>query len=1074
MGSITTGVGLISGIDPASLIDSLIALEGRGKATLQQRIARLQSQQTAMLDINARLLSLKSTARSFRMDNIFQSALANSSDKGILSATASAKAQPGTFNFIVKQLVSTSQKLSKGFNDTDTSPIGLESLTMAFGNGTLDRDRDLAELNGGKGVRAGKIVITDQSGDKATINLADATTVNEVLKRINNAEGISVTARVEGDGLVIDDTSGGSGTLSIANATGSFTATDLGIVGSSSSGTVTGSSINTIAGQTGLHTLNDGTGVLIRNNNPDIRITTADGTLHNIDFGRINASIDNDTLLADLNNGEGVTLSTDNDNPDIKFVARDGTEYEVNLSGVTTVNGLINRINNQTGGHIQLSVTDGKRFTITDTIGGDGDLKILGAGENEDATASDLGLFTEGVEADSFTGETIPNTIQKPPASTLGEIVKRINEQSNGAVTASINESTGALQLTDNTSGGGNLIVRGSVANEFAAKHLGIYTGIEGVEGGTINGERLIAELGSVLTRNLNGGEGLAGGSLRLTDRTGATTEVTGLDAMHSLSQIVDAINSQAASDGLGITASLNNAGTGLQITDTSGGSASNLIVAGSAAASLGIEADTAENSFRGSNLSASYVSEASKLSDLNYGRGIASGSFRITDGFGKSATINIGSSQSTLFDVIQVINAQGGNGGLAVKARVNDTGDGLLIEEDLTHKGDATPFTNLRVDAVNGNTARDLNILGTSESISGGIIDGGYTRELQFSPSDTLSDIVSKINASGAPVSASILNTGSGANGYRINFTSQVSGRNGEMILDSGDFDLGLSTLSKGQDAKVLVGGGEGSGGDGFLVTSSTNTLNNVIPNVSIDLHAASDSTVSLEVKRDDAKIIEAVEKFVTAFNDTIARIDQYDFFDVDTEERGILLGNPTSSRVRSTLMRTIQRPAEGVETQYRFLRDVGIRIGTGAKLEFNREQFEQAWENDPEAVEALFAAYESTPKTSEEILPGITVQKTGDDISVRGLGDIFDQLLDNLTDSINGTLTLADNNFKSQIELSQERIARLDQRLERRREQLTRQFTAMESAIAQMQSQSSALNSLANNVQLAGRMFQ
>ena len=50
--SITTGVGLISGIDTASLIDQLIALESRPKLFMQARIAALTSQQASLLDIN--------------------------------------------------------------------------------------------------------------------------------------------------------------------------------------------------------------------------------------------------------------------------------------------------------------------------------------------------------------------------------------------------------------------------------------------------------------------------------------------------------------------------------------------------------------------------------------------------------------------------------------------------------------------------------------------------------------------------------------------------------------------------------------------------------------------------------------------------------------------------------------------------------------------------------------------------------------------------------------------------------------------------------------------------------------
>ena len=43
-----------------------------------------------------------------------------------------------------------------------------------------------------------------------------------------------------------------------------------------------------------------------------------------ISLGRINAPVTNATLLADLNNGQGVTISDDEENADLMFVARDG------------------------------------------------------------------------------------------------------------------------------------------------------------------------------------------------------------------------------------------------------------------------------------------------------------------------------------------------------------------------------------------------------------------------------------------------------------------------------------------------------------------------------------------------------------------------------------------------------------------------------------------------------------------------------------------------------------------------------------------------------------------------------
>lgn len=1068
MGTITTGIGLVSGINTAQLIEGLLAIEGRGKTSLQTRLTAIQAQRTAMLDINARLLNLKNAARSFRIDRVFKTSLAISSNEDVLTATATGSAQPGSYQFIVKQLAASSQQLTKGFADRTTTPLGLTSMSFEFGRGQLQSDTLLENLNGGAGIDRGKIVVTDRSGAQATIDLTDAVTLDEVIDRISDATGVRVTAAASGDRLVITDDSGGAGSLTIANGAGDTTATDLGIVGTIAGATLTGSVINVIGADTALSSLNDGNGVLIRDSSAAFTITARDGTALSIDLGRIDAPITSATLLEDLNNGDGVTIGDDENNADIKFIARDGTEYEVNLTGVTTVGGLISRVANETGGHITLSIRgDGKGFAVNDTIGGAGNLQVIGAGDNQTDTANDLGILNvAGVAADTFDGSVIPSTIDDPRAATIQDVIDRINEATGnaGKVVASIAADGVSLQLTDTTGGGGNLIVRRTAANAYAAAALGIETDVAGVAASSIDGTRLISGLNSVLTGNLNGGLGLAGAtSITLTDRSGASVTVNGLDAYDSLSDVIGAVNTAASGAGVDVVIGYNNAGNGLQATDSSGG-VGNLIIAGDAAEALGIDtavAGVASTTVRGSNLQLRYVSEATRLSDLNHGRGIGLGRFRITDATGATADIDIGSDATTLYDVIAEINSRG----LAINARVNEAGDGLLIESDLG-VGE-TAVSKLKVESLSGTTAKDLNILGTSSTVDAAYIDGSYERVVTLATGDTLNEVVSKINKAGIPVSATVINSGSGANPFRISFTSGIGGRGGELIIDSGDIDLGLTSLTHGRDAKVIVGGS--SAESGFLVTSSTNSVSNVIDGVTIDLHQASDESVNLEVKRDTASILAKVNGFVTTFNDAIGRIEGYDFFDVETEKKGPLLGNPITSRVREALYRAVQQKAVGVDTQFQYLRQVGVTIGSGGTLRFDQDKFNAAYESDPEAVENLFAAFEASAGGSEEILPGVSIVQDEQTVTTRGFGDIFDALLDDLTNSIDGTVTLADKNFQKQIDLINDRISVFDTRLEAKRAILERQFAAMETALAKLQAQNNSLTALAGSVALA-----
>lgn len=941
MGSISTGVGLISGIDTATLIERLLSIEGRGKTSIQQRIATLQQQQTAMLDINARLLNMSRAASRLRTESIFQSARAASSNESILSASARAGAQPGTYTFLVDRLVSTSQQLSRGFTDRDTSALGLTEMTFEFGRGRLTTTTDLASLNGGEGVRRGKIVITDKSGASATIDLSRAGDIGDVLDAINGATGVRVAASVSGDRLVISDQSGGGGTLTIADASGFFTASDLGIAGTDGGGSsITGSIINRLAGGTALQSLNDGAGVMIGSglDTPDLRITDRSGAVHDIVLGR--RTVGGETQNA-----------------------------------VTTLQGVIDRINDITGGAVTASIgADGVSLQLTDNTGQSGQFIVAGAGSNGERTARDLGLLNAGVASD------------------------------------------------------------------------------------TITGRRILAGINSVLTGRLNGGSGLGSAtSITLQDRSGASVTVNGLDAYESLADLVSAINAAASGAGVDIELTYNDAGSGLLAKDTSGGSG-NLIITGDAAGALGLSTGgggVAAASIRGTNLQHQYVAGSTRLSDLNYGRGIGKGTFRIQDAEGATATVDIDADSVTLQDVINEINSRG----LAITARVNDTGDGLLLEST-----SATGSLAIRVESVSGTTARDLNILGSAaDGETNNFIDGSYERRVTLAATDTLDQVLSKINDAGIPVSASIINTGSGGAPFRLSFTSGIIGAAGELSVDATGAELGMTTLSRGRNARVFFGSSDPS--SAVLITGTSNTLSNVVNKVSIDLKAAGETPVTLTVTRDTDAVLAAVKQFVTTFNDAIGRINEYDKYDPKTERRGVLLGNGTVARVRDALYRTLQSRPTGVSTQFQSLAQIGIRPGKDGTITLDEGRFRDAYAADPAAVENLLSAYQKSTET-ETLEGGVSTGNTVETFTSLGVAEKFAQLLTRLTDSVDGTLKTADTGFIRAIELNTRRLEQFDARLERRRAQLQRQFTAMETALASLQAQQNSLTGLQSAV--------
>src|SRR5690349_12972888 len=115
MGRITSGVGLVSGINSKDIIDQLISLESQPKTQLQSRIDATNQQKLAYTDLTARLSGLRITSQSLKKPSTFQASSTSSSDEDVLTATAANGAAVGTYQFQVARLVTTQQGVSGGF-----------------------------------------------------------------------------------------------------------------------------------------------------------------------------------------------------------------------------------------------------------------------------------------------------------------------------------------------------------------------------------------------------------------------------------------------------------------------------------------------------------------------------------------------------------------------------------------------------------------------------------------------------------------------------------------------------------------------------------------------------------------------------------------------------------------------------------------------------------------------------------------------------------------------------------------------------------------------------------------------
>ena len=906
MGQITSSVGLISGIDTASIVDQLIAIEGRTRDLVVNRVEVLTAQKTSFLDVNARLSTLALSAQAFIDEDSFGVKQASSSNPSVLSATADNDAPIGSYQFTVDRLVSTHQMISKGFTDTDTTALGLAT-TLSFEGieGRLDNNDELSSLNGGAGVQRGSILITDRSGNSSEVDLSRAVTLNDVLQEINNAAEVSVTASISGDQIVLTDNSGGTNNLVVANVGSKQTATSLGIAGAVAADTLTGTSINDLS-----------TG----------------------------------TVLAALNDGLGVSSASGQDD----FQISDGTStFSINLDGASDVEDVLDAINNATG-----------NTTIT-------------------ASASGAGLvLTSSSAAITVTAE---------------------------------NSSTAAADL-----------------------------GIEGTSAGlTLTGSRVVSGLNSRLLKNLSTASAITAGTVSV---NGTAID---LSAAESVSDVVSLINAESGTTS--VTAALNSAGNGFTLTHSSGTSFDVSDTTGNLATQLNLTGTFATGSADSGDLDLRYINASTRLDSINSGKGVASGEFTITDSNGARDTIDLTQGEKTIAEVIAEINSRPN---IQVTATINSTGDGILLTDN------AGGALKMIVEEAGSTTAGDLGILG-EDTDGDGELNGSFERSVSVEATDTLQDVVDKINSASIGVTAAIINDGTDSAPFRVSITSGNTGRGGSLLFDDGGLDLGASTLVEGRDAVVFFGSSNPA--DALLITSSTNALSDTVAGVTINLNGTSDTAVSLTVSQDTEQIVTAVGEFVDRFNDVIGRINDLDSFNADTEEKGLLLGDPTLSTIRRSLINLMTRQYSDVTGQFTRMNEVGITFGAESKLQFDETKFRDALASDLPAVTELFSLKEESAGEDEEIAPGIFVPATGNTLDRGGFGAALETLLENLTDSIDGTLTTRANTIDSQIELSNDRIEQLNILLDQRRTTLEQQFAAMELALSQLQAQSNALASLA-----------
>jgi len=306
----------------------------------------------------------------------------------------------------------------------------------------------------------------------------------------------------------------------------------------------------------------------------------------------------------------------------------------------------------------------------------------------------------------------------------------------------------------------------------------------------------------------------------------------------------------------------------------------------------------------------------------------------------------------------------------------------------------------------------------------------------------NTLQGVRDAINkaSDNSGVNASIINVDDGVGGTvsKLVLTSKNTGtaNNISIIVTEDPAALGLSNLvydpagsgvtnlteqNAAQDAKVLV--------DGQVATRSSNSIDDIIQGVTLDLKTAATGTVfNVDVTLDEESIKKVTEGFVSAYNGLMSIVKDLGKFDPAGDQSGALIGDSTLRNVQSQMRQAVGRPVSSASSGYNSLAMIGITMDRDGVMSLNDSDFSAALKNNLNAVSDVFSS--------------------SDGVAVR-LDTRLDQYL-----NTGGTFDVQTKSLNNQLNrLSKDRDT-VQVRLDNLERGLMKQFIAMDVAVGQFQS--------------------
>lgn len=300
-----------------------------------------------------------------------------------------------------------------------------------------------------------------------------------------------------------------------------------------------------------------------------------------------------------------------------------------------------------------------------------------------------------------------------------------------------------------------------------------------------------------------------------------------------------------------------------------------------------------------------------------------------------------------------------------------------------------------------------------------GGNAGASHSIAIAAGSNDTLSTLAGYINQQGWGVTASVVTDATGA---RLALYSQAMGTPGALAITNNDTTLSFSTPSGGTNASLTI--------DGIPYSSASNTITGAIPGLTLNLAgAAPNEAVQLTVGLDTAQASQAINTFVSAYNQVMQDINGQFTVNAATNAEGPL-GSDTSLRSLQTSL----------------MSDVTYAISDNSGL-VNLESLGINMNNDG----TLTMGTNANGQTVDEVLAAnpTAFQNFFQNASATGFANNFHADLLNLTDTTQGILYVDLAQNKAQQQSLSDSINNFEDQLAVQQKQLTDQFSKLNASL-------------------------